>query len=435
MHHSGTSGWRWARTTWLAAVCAIGFLSPAVYGQGRDMGAGYCAKHGNYTGASCPKCAASGGTSGGRSVSPSDQLLLDSAGQLGTAIGSALHKKLFGDPAEKARQRAIAQESAIAAQREAEIAAVEAERKKQEDFNRLRGSLKLDSFDGDSGGGLLLKGVDVGSGGGLALKLGDDELMPQGTRAYANNGDGGANAPNTDPMVVDLRKAPSGLTRDSRGKLALKLGDDDVQPQVPTAPATAPKPEPAAQTEHAPEIEPETAPAPKPVPSPQPDIAPVPATNDEAAFALEPEPASPRASVTKTAPATAAKSDTVAVENAAAKTINILDRAVRSTLESLKTSQSGQSIEIDSELSEIKAMLNIPTSGKKGDHTVRTISFGHQQSGKSGDKQNVGQILVTRNEETGEVHIDVTQEQTGKAVMQNIIHIDRFGNIIVQESR
>lgn len=404
------------------------------------MGAGYCAKHGNYTGASCPACAReqSSGTAGGGSVSAQNQLILGAAGQFGTAIGSAIHKQLFGDPQE-AQQRALAQ------QRAAQIAAVEAERKKQEDFNRLRGSLKLDNFDGDRGG-LLLKGVDVdsgashvpllaGSGNELGLKLGDDELMPQGTRAYANNGDGGANAPNTDPMVVDLRKAPSGLTRDPMKKLALKLGDDDVQPQVPTPPATAPKAEPAAQTKHAPEIEAETAPATKPVPPPQPDIASVPATNDEAAFALEPESASPRAPETKTAPAPAAKSDSVVVDKAAAKTINILNRTVSSTLDSLKTSQSGESVEIDSELSEIKAMLNIPPSGKTGDHTVRTISFGHQKSGKSGDKQNVGQILVTRNEETGEVHIDVMQEQTGKAAKQTIIHIDRSGNIITQESK
>ena len=401
MRHSGTSSWRWARTTWLVAVCAIGFNLPVVYGQ-KDMGAGYCSKHGNYTGASCPKCAASAG-SGNSATSGQNQAALAIAGQRGAAIGAEIHKSLFGDPVEEARQRALAQERAIAAQREAKLAAAEAERKKQEDFNRLRGSLKLDNFDGDHGG-LLLKGVDVdsgashapllaGSGNELGLKLGDDELMPQGTRAYANNGDGGANAPNTDPMVVDLRKAPSGLTRDSREKLALKLGDDDVQPQVATAPASTPESAPMPAAEPAP------AAPPAPPPAPAPNI------------------------------------DSVVVNSAAKKTINILDRAVSSTLESLKISQSGQSIEIDVELSEIKAMLNIPPSGKKGDHTVRTISFGHQKSDKSGDKQNVGEILVVRNEETGEVHIDVTQEQTGKAVTQNIIHIDRFGNIIVQESR
>ena len=214
MYHSGSTCWRWARTTWLVTACAIGIISPTIYGQ-KDMGAGYCSKHGNYTGASCPRCAASG-SSGGSSSSAQDQLILDAAGQFGTAIGSALRKKLFGDPQQAARLAAEAQARALELQREAEIAAAEAERKKQESFNRLRGSLKLDSFDGDSGGGLLLKGVDVGSTGGLALKLGDsgnelglklgdDELQPRGTQAAANTGAPDAATPNTDPMVVDLR--------------------------------------------------------------------------------------------------------------------------------------------------------------------------------------------------------------------------------------
>ena len=61
MHHPGIFGWQWARSTWFAAACAIGFVSTAVYGQ-KDMGAGYCSKHGNYTGSSCPSC--SSGSSG-----------------------------------------------------------------------------------------------------------------------------------------------------------------------------------------------------------------------------------------------------------------------------------------------------------------------------------------------------------------------------------
>ena len=62
MHSSGISGWRWARTTWLAVACVIGFTSSAVYGQ-KDMGYGYCTLHRiNYQGSNCPSC--SSGSSG-----------------------------------------------------------------------------------------------------------------------------------------------------------------------------------------------------------------------------------------------------------------------------------------------------------------------------------------------------------------------------------
>ncbi len=87
---------------------------------------------------------------------------------------------------------------------------------KQADYTRLRGELKLDNFDGDSGGGLMLKGVDVESDGGLArdsdgklaLKFGDDDLQPQITRVSVNTGAANLPAPNTDTMVVDLRGTP-----------------------------------------------------------------------------------------------------------------------------------------------------------------------------------------------------------------------------------
>ncbi len=194
-------------------MCAIGFVSTLAYGQqGKDMGYGFCPLHRlNYKGAGCPKCAASGGTATGSSASPQNQMAMAAAGMLGTAIGEWLR----GDPQREAQLAAEAQARAREQQRAAQIAAAEAARKKNEDFSRLRGMLKLDSFDGDSGGGLVLKGVDVGSGGGLALKLDDsgnepglkfdDDLKPLSTRASANSGPANSPAPHTDPMVVDLR--------------------------------------------------------------------------------------------------------------------------------------------------------------------------------------------------------------------------------------
>ncbi|TSA40456.1 MAG: hypothetical protein D4R57_01720 [Verrucomicrobiales bacterium] len=195
----------------LFAALALGIAATTAIAQSTPSGKAvgpttyYCPLHKRWSDLpqcpvpNCPNNTVS--KSGGTGASPENQIILDAAGQVGTAIGDAIHKQLFGDPAEEARQRAAAQEQALAAQR----AAAETERKKQADFARLRGELKLDNFDGDSGGGLLLKGVDVESGGGLALKLGDDDLQPQTTRAFINSGDAGSPAPNTDPSVVDLR--------------------------------------------------------------------------------------------------------------------------------------------------------------------------------------------------------------------------------------
>lgn len=410
MNHFGLTGWRWTRPAWVAVICAITLTSPTVLGQGKDMGAGHCTKHGNYRGASCPGCLSSAGSSAGSGgMSSQDQIALQAAGMLGTMLGEMLR----GDPQRDAQLAAQAQERALAAQRAAELAAAEAARKKQVTFNRLRGSLKLDAFDGDAGGGLLLKGTGGGSGGSLALKLDDadvgtapetkktgnalglkledDDMKPQPTQAVANNNPVNLTLPNTDAMVVDLRKTP--LARNSGEKPALK------QSEATTAPAAAP------------------------------EASPAPAAEPEAVSAAEPETAAPPT------PTRAPDIESGVVRSAAKKTINILDRTVSNTLESLITSQSGESIGIDSELSEIKAMLTTPASGKKDARTVMTISLGHQKSDKSGDKQSVGQILVVRNEETGEVHIDVMQEQTGKTGKQSIIHIDRFGDIVMEESR
>lgn len=207
MHLPKTAIWRWARAIWLAAAWGLALGAPTVHGQ-KDMGAGYCGLHGNYTGPSCPQCASG---SGGSGSSAQDQLLLDAAGILGSALGEMLR----GDPQRAADLAAEARERALALQR----AAAEREREAQENFVRIRGMLKLETFDGD-GGALVLKGVDPSGGmglklaspdaGGPGLKLGDGDLKPLGTRAHVNTGAGNAaggrdSAPNTDPGVVDLR--------------------------------------------------------------------------------------------------------------------------------------------------------------------------------------------------------------------------------------
>lgn len=269
MHHSGIHGWRWARTTWLVLVCAIGFhpiiLTVVALGftatsasaaepdwwtkQKRDLGLPPGLAYNTWVAQGMPR--PNSGSSSGTSRSTQDQLALAAAGQVGAMIGTAIHKQLFGDPVEDARIAAEAQERALAAQRAAELAAAEAERKKQEDFNRLRGSLKLDSFDGDAGGGLVLKGMDVGSGSGLALKLGDpddrpapkakaaanelglklgdDDLKPQGTVAVANTNPVNLTLPNTDPMVVDARNVPSGLPKSVEDAIPLTPAGDRVR--------------------------------------------------------------------------------------------------------------------------------------------------------------------------------------------------------------
>ena len=158
----------------------------------------------------------SGATSGADSIGTA----------LGTAIGKELGKALFGDPAEKARKEAAARELALAQQRAAEEAAAAAEWKRQEDYTRLRGALKFENFDGDSGG-LLLKGVDAEPVGGLVLKPGDSG---SDLALKVDTGDSSPAAPNADPMVVDARNVPSGLPKALDNAIATAY--PDVPPGV-----------------------------------------------------------------------------------------------------------------------------------------------------------------------------------------------------------
>lgn len=247
MHHPGIHGWRWVRTSWLVTVGAFCFTvisanaaEPAWWTkQKKDLGLPPGLAYNDWDGKP-------GSTARSPAVSAQNQAALAVAGQIGSYIGSEIHKQLFGDPVRDAQLAAEAQERALAAQRAAELAAAEAEQKKQEDFTRLRGSLKLDSFDGDAGGGLVLKGVDVGSSGlglklddsddrpapkaraaanELGLKLGDDDLRPQGTVAVANTTPVNLTLPNTDPMVVDARNVPSGLWQGMDSAIATAYSD------------------------------------------------------------------------------------------------------------------------------------------------------------------------------------------------------------------
>ena len=127
----------------------------------RDTGRNWCAIHKfNFfgVGARCPKCLAersaiNSSSSGNPGFSIQDQMVLDAANQLGTALG----QMLSGNPEQAAKLQAEARERALARERDEQLAAAEAERKSQETLKRLKGEMK--GFDGDDGG-LLLKGVD-----------------------------------------------------------------------------------------------------------------------------------------------------------------------------------------------------------------------------------------------------------------------------------
>jgi len=132
------------------------------------------------------------------------------------------------------------------------------------------------------------------------------------------------------------------------------------------------------------------------------------------------------------------------------KTIAALDCAVNSVLAEYKAARGSDSIDAESlraDLATIKNILRIPPSGKKGSHQVQTISLSQQSAVKAGEKQVVGSILVVRNEETGEVKIDVSQSvKKDTSVLasnsansipaiesQNIIVLDRTGKILDKE--
>ena len=158
------------------------------------------------------------GTGGG------NQAARDAAGQLGAALGNALGEMLRGDPQQDARAQAQAQAQA---QREA----AERERKKQESFARLSGTMKIKNFDGDKGG-LLLKGVNLKSGNELGLKLGDGDVMPKRKRVPGKSGTAKTPAPNTGPKVVDSRSAKKTLAEPASAPSPDKSQNDAARDAV-----------------------------------------------------------------------------------------------------------------------------------------------------------------------------------------------------------
>ena len=172
-----------------------------------------------------------GGT--GTSSSTLSPVVREAARAIGAAIGEELHNALFGNPAEEARQAALIRQQRAAQAEIARLRAIQDNRRREEMFQRLIGSLKLSGatslvqkgFDGDAGG-LTLKGVNVAQSAdanALHLKLGDatspdDALHPAGTLAFEEHRSPVSPAPNTDAMVVDLRNLQhSGFLAQSAG--------------------------------------------------------------------------------------------------------------------------------------------------------------------------------------------------------------------------
>lgn len=196
-----------------------------------------------------------------------------------TAIGQALHKAIFGDPAAKAAADAAAaeaereQEEALARQHALE------EQRRQAMFDRLSRELKMSAF-GDmqlkgfdnSGGEMQLKGFDNaasnGDTGGMQLKGFGDSPSSDSTASAASNAsvptgpqtcffgecgptDAGLIEPWNDPKVVDLRdyqqgvdlaavatKAPPADRQAIMDQaLASANGDQSIQVTIPTSAA------------------------------------------------------------------------------------------------------------------------------------------------------------------------------------------------------
>lgn len=126
------------------------------------------------------------------------------------------------------------------------------------------------------------------------------------------------------------------------------------------------------------------------------------------------------------------------------KTIAALDCAVKSILEESKSVDTDS---IQTDLNAVKNIIRTPPNGKKDTYQTQSISFNHQNSTNGKEKQIIGSISVSRNEETGEVHIDVmqaTSTDTGffKRIFgkkkstqesQSLMIIDRNGVILDKE--
>ncbi len=126
------------------------------------------------------------------------------------------------------------------------------------------------------------------------------------------------------------------------------------------------------------------------------------------------------------------------------KTIKALDCAVKTILKEI---QNVDSTSVQADLNAVKNIIGIPPTGKYNTYQIQNISFNHQISTNGKEKQIVGSIQVSRNEENGEVHIDVMQattkdtgffsrifgKKTSTQKSQSLLTIDRNGDILDNE--
>ena len=132
------------------------------------------------------------------------------------------------------------------------------------------------------------------------------------------------------------------------------------------------------------------------------------------------------------------------------KILKALNCALHSIFEEFKKVQGSNSedaINLDANLAAIKKRLETEPSGKKETVQVNSISLSHLSQNKNKESQFVGNIIVNRHEDTGEVFIIVEDESTktanilfrlfGKKLSrkksQNIMILDRSGNVLDKE--
>lgn len=239
MHHSGISGWRWTRTTWLVVACAVGFVLPTVYGQ-KDMGAGYCSKHGNYTGSSCPSCNTGGGYEPPNKVrGPTAHQIWQEkenarleraarAGKLNTLAREAWDRRDYTEALRLFQEQQTVIDGPKVRENIAMARAAINQTESRNAANRLRMEANTTYDRGDHSGALALYRralavdpnclTDDGKKWvqNLEARLNSASAIQQAMDKYpaalsAAPSSGGLDFIATDPMVVDARNVPSGL--------------------------------------------------------------------------------------------------------------------------------------------------------------------------------------------------------------------------------
>ena len=202
----GTLTIAWAMPTFQVAAAEPAWWTQQKRNCGLPSGLAYNSWDGKCN-SSSPK---SGGTGSG-GMSSQDQILLQGAGALGSAIGQSIHESLFGNPQEEARR---AQAAAIAAeqQRQAEEER-QAEELRQQELakQRILGSLK---------------GTE--SSTSLALKTEDSELAPDGNGLKLKLGDASELKPKTDAFSKGFKNA-SGCYSQNAGPYCVGASADQQQ--------------------------------------------------------------------------------------------------------------------------------------------------------------------------------------------------------------